>query len=128
MLRSFVSENGELVVRLFGYPDRFRRLHVEKWTEQNDKPFYIRVGKRYLSLSVIALWLFLWSLVGTIAAQLSARFNQLGTLPNAVTIAFVAMVVLVLLANALRRSHPLEKRATLLVLGIAFTLGILPVW
>src|SRR5690606_17624135 len=59
MLRRFVSEDGELLVRHFGHPDRFRPITHARWGVNGAAWKYARVHERRLAWSVVALWIVL---------------------------------------------------------------------
>lgn len=112
MLRQFVSEDGELLVRYFGHPDYFRPIRdiAAARRAETNPGLYVRVGQHMLGPSVLLLWLMIWSsvlLISFTAVQSLAKFSGISTT--------VAVVVLVVGAVAyfVWRAAEWERRITL---------------
>jgi LmbE family N-acetylglucosaminyl deacetylase len=118
MLRAFRSEDGELLVRLFGRPDFFRPIHNVGSPQRLVPRAFVKLGHRRLAPSVVLLWLWVFtSSVGLLAVL--GRTVYLGRHP---TMQFVALCGAVLFAAyAFLGKHPLETR----LVSASLALGLL---
>lgn len=125
MLRRFVSEDGELLVRYFGYPDRFRPIPHERWGVDGASWKYARVRERRLAWSVVVLWVVLW--VSIVIEAMSGVHGVLAMdeIPNRVGVAAFALLGIVIGGYGARGKHQLEKRITILMLCAGVCAGIL---
>jgi LmbE family N-acetylglucosaminyl deacetylase len=103
MLRSFVSEDGELLVRLFGRPDYFRPMR-DAGAAGAVTPFYVSIHGAKIGLSVLSL-LGGFYLVSLACAWLAVRaFHPFGY-------AFAMALLLICLGLCVRRQCRIERRA-----------------
>jgi len=123
MLRAFASEDGELLVRLFGVPDLFRPIARDDLAMPEQVRGYITLGGRQLSWSTVALWLGLLGLVfgiSGLAVELAARgFDSV----RYVSLAAGALGAVL----ALRPRLSLERRLAVLSGAAGLLLGALGV-
>lgn len=81
MLRRFASENGDLLVKYFGFPDRYRRIRDPQVALDSVPRAYVRIGSRFLAPSVLmlgfsfpgAILLGLWTLACGVARFVTAH-------------------------------------------------------
>jgi len=110
MLRAFASEDGELLVRLFGVPDLFRPIAPGSLAMPEQVRGYVTLAGRRLSWSTVALWLGLLGLVfgiSGLAVEVVAR-----RLDGARYAGFAGAALLA--ALALRPRLSLERRLAVL--------------
>jgi len=118
MLRAFRSEDGELLVRLFGRPDFFRPIRNVGSPQRLVLRPFVKLGNRRLAPSVVLLWLWIFtSSVGLLAVM--GRTVHLSRHP---ALQFVALCGAVLFAAyAFLRKHPVETR----LVWVSLALGLL---
>jgi LmbE family N-acetylglucosaminyl deacetylase len=113
MLRCFVSENGEMLVRLFGWPDRLRSTLAIAPDESETLHGYMSVGQRRLHWSTLTLWLALY--LGAFAGSASLAIAGMARAPVARFV--VAGMLCGALVLALLRRAPLERKLMLAVVA-----------
>jgi len=121
MLRAFASEDGELLVRLFGAPDLFRPLPREGFAVPEQVRGYVTLAGRRLSWSTVALWLGLLGLVvgfSGLAVELAAK-----SFDGARYVGFAGAALVA--ALALRPRLSLERRLAVLCGAAGLLLGAL---
>src|SRR5205823_11256296 len=70
MLRKFASEDGELLVRLFGRPDLHQRIYDLSAAIAASPRGYLRIGRRSLGISLIGFWIASYAAVFLLAAAI----------------------------------------------------------
>lgn len=121
MLRAFASEDGELLVRLFGAPDLFRPIAREGFAVPEQVRGYVTLAGRRLSWSTVALWFGLLGLVlgfSGLAVELAAK-----RLDGVRYVGFAAAALAT--ALALRPRLSLERRLAVLSGAAGLLLGAL---
>jgi LmbE family N-acetylglucosaminyl deacetylase len=123
LLRHFTSENGELLVRYFGYPDLFRKIPGPEKALRIDAQAprcWFKWGGRKLGPSVVLLWFALWLFclaVVALCAELLAAVS--GVQP--VLTARIAAIIGILACIALTTRHrTIERRCFWLACGGGF--------
>jgi LmbE family N-acetylglucosaminyl deacetylase len=122
LLRQFGSEDGELLVKYFGYPDRFRPIgdvHAAR-KRPEDVGLYLRFDGQCLGLSVLLLWLSLWfsaALIGAGAVWLVAMWRR----PAGIGFALASVGVLLF---CLLRARGLCRRAMLISVSVGLLWGV----
>lgn len=123
MLRAFDSENqDDIIVRLYGWPDLYRPVDLAAAAVEAEGKGYLKVGEKFLSPSILALWLSLWSVVLVLlftAGQMKRKYFE-GSHTAAVITAALGAVLLVL---AFVRRHSTERRVTVAVCGMGLIAG-----
>lgn len=123
MLRAFSSENpGDILVKLFGWPDNYRPVDVDAATLGGTGRFYLKVGEKFLSPSIMAFWLSLWSVI-LVALFMMGRLKQQFFEDSKIATIITACVGVVLLGFAFVRRHSPERRVTVAVCGMGFIAG-----
>jgi len=117
MLRAFRSEDGELLVRLFGRRDLFRPTRKAASPQRLMPRAFVKLAHRRIAPSVVLLWLWiLTSLVGLFAVLGSAIHMSRDP-----TLQFVALCGAgIFAANAFLRKRALETR----LVWVSFALGL----
>ena len=123
--RQFRSEDGELLVKYFGHPDRFRPVDdvsaARNLPERTGR--YFRFDERHLGASVLLLWLSLWLsaiLISNRALWLAAKWQPWA----AIVLTLAASIVL--LPYGFRR-QAMSRRAILLSIMVGSVWGTLQV-
>ncbi len=125
MLRGFESEDGELLVRLFGYPDQFREIDAWKVHDARADGLYWRDGKRPLGMSLVLFWS---SVALATAGSALALGDRLASWAPSDPWGFAAAVglglVLITVSIMIRRQGT-ERRLVLASTGVGFEFGAL---
>ncbi len=125
MLRGFESEDGELLVRLFGYPDQFRE--VDAWIVRDSRAdgMYWRSGKRPLGMSLVLFWMSMALATAGSALALGEMLASRASIdPWGFGLAVAAGLVFIGVAILIRRQGP-ERRLVLASTGVGFEFGAL---
>jgi len=122
MLRAFQSEDGDLLVRLFGRPDCLRPIHDAESARRATVSGYLHLGERYLGKSVVLL-LFLASLL---LAGSGAMLGCAVRVGHGALLIVALSGVFLLVAYAFVREHPLETRLLLLSFAFGFISAATP--
>ncbi len=128
LLRAFVSENGELLVKLFGAPDRWQVVTAVA-APRTEPRGYLRLGERRLGVSVLLLWL---SICGLTVMTLRTVLVQLHQWAQGLESQWLARSGSVLLATlallglvwALARPGAPERRVWRLALALGLAAGL----
>lgn len=83
MLREFTSEDGDLLVRLFGRPDYLRVLADPTTTHSKQHTGYVKVGAYRLGISAFLLQAFIVSSVASVTAAIAGSLGSILGFPNA---------------------------------------------
>ncbi len=121
-LRVFASEDGELLVQYFGFPDRFRVIGPDAG-RSGDVAGYVRVGSTYLSWGVLVV---LGAILLTAAAASCLVGGVLASWTSGLPawrLAALAGVVAVVTVG-LVRFRRVEQRALMIAIGAGALLGI----
>lgn len=123
MLRKFVSEDGELLVRLFGHRDRYQRIDAFDPRATSKHDGYLPWGDHHIGMSVVAMWFGVFASVfillrmatGFAVRELSAA--QM----SAIAQTLVVLLGLSIAVRAMFKGQQPERRA----LYIAASAGVL---
>lgn len=123
LLREFASQNGELLVELFGHPDTFREVEQPYRIETESVPWFLRLGKQHFSPSHALLCAFYFGslLVGACALG-RVIVRQLGSLGAPAALALAAASVVL---TKRPRAGTASRRLTLLSAGAGLIAGAL---
>ena len=120
MLRAYTSEDGDLLVSLFGHPDLYRQIADPEQAQRDSPRGYVQFGFRRVGASVIGLWLTVYAGVFAASAGLVRAIFRLPLPSGAISVA-VSVLAAGLAAVAIMRCRSMDRR-----LFYAFaTLGLL---
>jgi LmbE family N-acetylglucosaminyl deacetylase len=115
MLRAFRSEDSELLVTLFGFPDRFRKVDYRRGANLRGTKTYVLIDGRYLDASVLALWV---SILGCLfLTVLAGACQSRHFMPSLLSVSINCCLAVVFVVSASRKVRRTERRAIEIVIG-----------
>ena len=123
MLRGFVSEGGELLVRHFGWRNQFRPVRWQDSSiDENLDIYYARVSERWLGLSVIGLWFSIYFLGTCISWRIAQGFE--GSLPGKLGVFLIIACACGCFLAAIRGRRYIESCLLYVAVGLGMVIEL----